>query len=155
MGRLRDAIEAGRQAVAARELAQATRAQALLALGLDTPSLVAAAEAHARVAGGQHGRAVLIADHLPAQLVSAPDLIFEHLPPLADLLSAVSPAAADEHRLRRLALILGRWAVTECLWTGGEAEDLVRMAMARAGRDRPAVAFRPNDTRAPVRTAHR
>jgi hypothetical protein len=143
MGRLREAIEAGRQAVATRE----ARTQAMLAIGLDEPSLVKVAKSRSEAARARGGRVILIADHLPAELVSASELVFEHLPQMADLLVAASPADAGEHRLRRLALILARWGVTECLWTGGEAEDLVRLALARTGPDRLPVAFRPQAVR--------
>jgi len=144
MGRLRAAIEAGQKAVAVRE-ATMSDAQALLAIGLDEPELLAIAKA----ASTERGRLVLVADQLPADLVSEATLVFEYLPTLAELLVAAPPTEASEHRLRRLSFILGRWSITECLWIGGEAEDLVRLALARTGPDRPGVAFRHHAGRTP------
>lgn len=139
MGRLQDAIEAGRKAVAQHE----AMSQALLAIGLDASSLLNVAQAHVATASPQRARVMLIADRLPAELVSEAGLVYEHLPQMADLLVGAAPAEANGHRLRRLSLILKRWNLTECLWIGGESEELVQLAKAMTEPDRLNVAFHP------------
>lgn len=149
MGRFRAAIEAGRQAVAARH-DPVGQPRAILAIGLDDATLAALARQRPAPSVSGSGRTILIADRLHAELISVPDLVFEHLPLLADLLVAAPPSVAAEHRLRRLILILRRWRVADCLWHGGEAEDLVRLATALSGPDRPDCLFRRDASLAPV-----
>lgn len=145
MGRLRAAIEAGRQAVATQHDRE-VQARAILAIGLREGALVTLALQRSGAAAGRRGPTILIADRLPTELVSAPDLVFEHLPPLAELLVAAPPPVAAGHRLRRLFLILRRWQVAECLWHGAEAADLVQLARASTGPDRPPCQFGPAES---------
>ena len=154
MDRLRHAIAAGRLAVAQREM-QALRSRALLAIGLREGMLLKLARAFLSDSLSRPGRVLLIADQLPTALVSEDRLVFEHLPVLADLLVAGTPAEAQEHRRRRLGLIFARWSVKECMWVGAESADLVEIATAGTDAEAFGAVFRRHEAPIEVETEDR
>jgi hypothetical protein len=141
MGRIAEAISAGRRAVAQAEArassGMAGTVQALLAPGLSDASLARALAAFGRVIGPD-AAAVLICDRMPVSLAGAglPDCGFEHLVAMPDLLSAAPQAPVLAHQVRRLQIILERRGVAQCHWTGDEAADLVRMLLQRRAERR-------------------
>ena len=139
MGRLSEALAAGAAAVARAEGRQVVEAGqgtlALLAPGLSGARLSRAMAVFAAAAPTRAAR-VVVADHLPPDLdprtggrgTAGPG--FEHLSPLDDVLAQAGPQAALLHRVRRLRIILARRGVVACLWTGAEAEEIVRAVLA-------------------------
>ncbi len=132
MGRIAEAIAAGRRAVAQADVrlssGSAGMVRALLAPGLSEAALTRALAAFGQLVGPGAG-AVLICDRMPGTGLRSWG--FEHLVPVADLLSAAPQASVMEHQVRRLRFILARRGVAECHWTGDEAADLVRLLLRR------------------------
>jgi hypothetical protein len=139
MGRIAEAISAGRRAVAQAEArvssGLAGSVQALLAPGLSDAALARALAAFGRVVGPDAGT-VLICDRLPGAWAGLRDWGFEHLVAMPDLLSAAPQAPVLAHQVRRLQIILERRGVAHCHWMGDEAADLVRMLLQRRAERR-------------------
>lgn len=151
--RFRRALAAGRGAVAetadiAGQVAEDAAPGPLLALlaldeiGVGAEGLRDRHLAAARAAGT---RALFVLSPLSAAEIARPDLLCEILPQPDDLARTTGdgPEAVALYRRNRLRLILDKWAVRECRWTGESAAELVEgWSPDRDTRLRP-IRFRP------------
>lgn len=132
--RFREAIEAGRRAVA-EDIAQPA-VRPVVALMLLEASAVPAEvllEALSDRAEGAGARPLLILTVRSASGLARNGTACEFLPLAEDLHRATgdAPDAVEAYILRRLELILVKWSVGLCLFSGADAADLARRFQAR------------------------
>ncbi len=144
--RVKDAIDAGREAVAAAEnVPPAPRPySALLLLDELGPVADATRPRHSEAAKSKGERVLLILG--PDSELEHPDVsvVCEFLPRLADIVSGTGhrPDVAQFYRLARLRLILEKWDVVECRWTGPLAAELIELWSSQGLQTSP-VTFLP------------
>jgi hypothetical protein len=129
IGRFRQALAAGRRAVA--ETGPSDPAPqpvlALLALDETDPGFEGMRDRHLAAARAIGARALFVLSPHSARDFAGAGLLCEFLPLPEDLARTTGdgPGAIALYRQNRLRLILDKWGVQECRWTGDSAADLV------------------------------
>ncbi|MRH20715.1 hypothetical protein [Rhodovulum strictum] len=147
IGRIRRALAAGRQAVdAATGTVPAPQAAlALLALDPIGPGAADLRARHLEAARLAGARALFVLSPLSAPDLAAQRLLCEILPLPEDLARATGdgPLCIAQYRLNRLRLILDKWGVQACHWSGESAAELVDEWQAARDPGLRPIRFRP------------
>lgn len=136
--RIKEAIEAGRNAVAEAETPVAPKPGVLALIVLDELGDGAAPvrQRHAQAAQSQGAKPLLILGPLSDHEHPRNGDLREYLPRLEDLArtTAARPDALTHYLSARLSLILDKWDVRECRYIGETAAELVEVALQDKSR---------------------